>query len=104
VTVWTQTVAVLRQTQRQRDWRVATHCGRIRYMRRKVNLSQVFARQDVGVTQVDDHIWLVTFMAYISAISTTRPVASSRSRTRSARNCYPCLRNELLPMSPEWTL
>ena len=32
--------------------------------RRKVNLSQVFAGQKVGVKQVDDHIWLVTFMDY----------------------------------------
>jgi len=31
---------------------------------RKVNLSQVFAGQRVGVTQVGEHIWLVTFMHY----------------------------------------
>ena len=31
---------------------------------RKVNLSQVFAGQQVGVRQVDEHIWLVTFMHY----------------------------------------
>ena len=30
--------------------------------RRKINLSQVFAGQDVGVKQVSDRIWLVTFM------------------------------------------
>jgi hypothetical protein len=41
-----------------------THCGRICYKSRKVNLSQVFAGQDVGVKQVDDHLWLVTFMGY----------------------------------------
>ncbi len=29
---------------------------------RKINVSQVFGGQKVGVTQVDDHIWLVTFM------------------------------------------
>jgi len=39
-----------------------THCGRVCFRRRKVNLSQVFAGQSVGVTQVDEHIWLVTFM------------------------------------------
>src|SRR5438552_5354576 len=27
----------------------------------------------------------------------------NRSTTRSARKCYPCPRNELLPMCPEWT-
>jgi putative transposase len=29
-----------------------------------VNLSHVFAGQSVGVTQVGEHIWLVTFMHY----------------------------------------
>ena len=32
--------------------------------RRKINLSQVFAGQTVGVKQTDDHVWLVTFMDY----------------------------------------
>ena len=41
-----------------------THCGRICFKTRKVNLSQVFAGQNVGVTQVGEHIWLVTFMQY----------------------------------------
>ena len=47
------------------DWTaVVTHCGRICYQRRKINLSQVFAGQTVGVRQTDDHVWLVTFMDY----------------------------------------
>ena len=47
------------------DWTaVITTCGRICYQRRKVNVSQVFAGQKVGVKQVNDHIWLVTFMHY----------------------------------------
>jgi hypothetical protein len=37
---------------------------RICYQRRKINVSQVFAGQTVGVKQVDDHLWLVTFMHY----------------------------------------
>src|SRR5215475_12618843 len=41
-----------------------THCGRICFKGRKVNLSQVFAGQNVGVTQVGERIWLVTFMQY----------------------------------------
>lgn len=32
--------------------------------RKKINLSQVFAGQKIGVTQTDDDIWLVTFMHY----------------------------------------
>jgi putative transposase len=47
------------------DWTaVITTCGRICYQRRKINGSQVFAGQKVGVKQVDEHIWLVTFMHY----------------------------------------
>jgi putative transposase len=41
-----------------------TQCGRICFKGRKVNLSHVFAGQNVGVTQVGDRIWLVTFMQY----------------------------------------
>ena len=41
-----------------------THCGRICFKGQKVNLSQVFAGQNVGVTQVGERIWLVTFMQY----------------------------------------
>jgi putative transposase len=47
------------------DWTaIITTCGRICYQRRKINVSQVFAGQKVGVKQVHDHIWLVTFMHY----------------------------------------
>jgi putative transposase len=47
------------------DWTATvTTCGRICYNNRKINVSQVFAGQDVGVKQVGDHIWVVTFMDY----------------------------------------
>ena len=47
------------------DWTATvTTCGRICYKRRKINLSQVFAGQNVGVRQVSDRLWLVTFMQY----------------------------------------
>jgi putative transposase len=41
-----------------------THCGRLCFGRRKINLSTVFAGQNVGVKEVSDKIWLVTFMHY----------------------------------------
>src|ERR1700681_4819120 len=41
-----------------------THCGRICFKGRNVNLSHVFVGQNVGVTQVGERIWLVTFMQY----------------------------------------
>jgi hypothetical protein len=37
-------------------------CGRICFNGREVNLSQIFAGQNVGVTQVAERMWLVTFM------------------------------------------
>ena len=47
------------------DWTaVVTQCGRICFNWRKVNLSQVFAGQQVGVRQVTDRIWMVSFMDY----------------------------------------
>ena len=41
-----------------------THCGRICIGKRKINLSQVFAGQNVGIKEVSDRFWLVTFMKY----------------------------------------
>ena len=43
---------------------IVTTCGRICFNRQKINLSQVFAGQKVGIKQVDEHIWLVSFMHY----------------------------------------
>ena len=40
------------------------HRGLICFHGRKINLSHVFAGQNVGVTQVGERIWLVTFMHY----------------------------------------
>jgi putative transposase len=41
-----------------------TACGRICLQRKKINLSQVFAGQRVGVKEEEDNIWLVSFMNY----------------------------------------
>src|SRR3954465_1132332 len=41
-----------------------TTCGRICFNRQKINLSVVFAGQSVGIKQVSEEIWLVTFMDY----------------------------------------
>jgi hypothetical protein len=43
---------------------VVTACGRICMHRKRVNLSQVFAGQRVGIKEVDEGIWLVSFMHY----------------------------------------
>ena len=61
---------------------VVTHCGRICLGRKKINFSQVFAGQVVGITS----IW--------------RLGCSNRSKIRSAQKCYLCSRYNVLPMSP----
>jgi putative transposase len=39
-------------------------CGRICLGKKKINFSQVFAGQAVGIKEVHDDIWLVSFMDY----------------------------------------
>jgi hypothetical protein len=41
-----------------------TRCGRICMGARKIHVSTVFAGQNVGVKQVADRVWLVSFMDY----------------------------------------
>ena len=43
---------------------VVTACGRICMHRKRINLSYVLAGQRVGVKEVDDGIWIVSFMQY----------------------------------------
>ena len=43
---------------------MVTNCGRICVRGKKINLSYVFAGQTVGIKEVGDGIWLVTFMKY----------------------------------------
>jgi len=43
---------------------VVTRCGRICMGRKKINFSQVFAGQAVGIKEVHEDIWLVSFMDY----------------------------------------
>jgi putative transposase len=43
---------------------VVTHCGRIYLGKKKINFSTVYAGQAVGIKEVQDDIWLVSFMDY----------------------------------------
>ena len=43
---------------------LVTTCGRICMHRKKINLSTVLAGQTLGIKEVDDAIWLVSFMHY----------------------------------------
>jgi hypothetical protein len=43
---------------------MVTNCGRLCLYRKKINLTTSLAGQYVGVKEVDDGIWLVSFMQY----------------------------------------
>ena len=43
---------------------LVTNCGRICIYRKKINISTVLAGQKLGIKEVDDGIWLVSFMHY----------------------------------------
>jgi transposase InsO family protein len=43
---------------------LVTACGRICMYRKRVNVSTVLAGQRLGIKEVDDGIWLVSFMSY----------------------------------------
>ena len=43
---------------------VVTACGRICMHRKRINLSHALAGQRVGIKEVDEGIWIVSFMQY----------------------------------------
>lgn len=43
---------------------LVTACGRVCMHRKKINVSTVLAGQKLGITEVDDGIWLLSFMRY----------------------------------------
>ena len=69
-----------------------TQCGRICFGRRKINLSTVFAGQNVGVKEVSDRIWLVSFMDYDLGF-----FDHETGRLGNAENPFAA---KVLPMSP----
>jgi putative transposase len=72
---------------------LVTRCGRICFDNRKINLSAVFAGQKVGVKQVADQIWLVSFMHYDLGF-----FDNESCRVECAENPFGA---KVLPMSPE---
>ncbi len=43
---------------------LVTACGRLCLHRKRINVSTVLAGQKLGIKEVDDGIWLVSFMHY----------------------------------------
>ncbi len=72
---------------------IVTTCGRICLKRRKINLSCVFAGQKIGIKQVEDRLWLVSFMDYDLGY-----FDDTECRLEPIDNPFGA---KLLPMSPE---
>jgi putative transposase len=70
-----------------------TRCGRICIGSRKINLSTVFVGQNVGIKQVADQVWLVSFMPYDLGF-----FDQETERITGAENPFGA---RVLPMSPE---
>jgi hypothetical protein len=93
---------------------LVTACGRICMHRKKINISAVLAGQRLGIKEVDEGIWLVSFMHYdlglgaenladhrqsvrhetVTHVSGSDSAGSNRSRTPSDQKCYLCPRNK----------
>ena len=80
---------------------LVTACGRICLHRKKINISTVLAGQRLGIKEVDDGIWLVSFMHYDLGYyrSGAENLATPRQPVRPevvthvlGTFCYPCLR------------
>lgn len=72
---------------------IVTQCGRICFGRRKINLSTVFAGQTIGIKEVSEKIWLVSFMQYDLGF-----FDHESGRVECAENPFGA---KVLPMSPE---
>jgi len=70
-----------------------TRCGRICIGKRKVNLSRVFAGQNVGIKEIAEKIWVVSFMHYDLGF-----FDHETGRVECAHNPFQA---QVLPMSPE---
>jgi hypothetical protein len=77
-----------------------TCCGRICLHRKKTNLSPVFAGQAVGLKEVEERIWLVSFMGYdLGYIDLEEKLCSFSTTLVSGTFCNPCVQ---VGPSKEW--
>jgi len=82
---------------------VVTTCGHLCLYNKKINLSVSLAGQAVGVKEVDPGIWLVSFMDYDLGYIDLEEKTLQPLENPFGPRCNLCLRNVLLPMSPERT-
>ena len=82
---------------------LVTACGRLCLHRKRIDLSTVLAGQN-SVSRKSTTAFgssASCTMIWDTSIWSRKPC--NPSTTRSARGCHPCLRYDLLPMSPGWT-
>jgi hypothetical protein len=60
----------------------------------------VFAGQKLGIKEVDDGIWLASFMHYDLGYFDLEQKTLQPLDNPSARGCHPCLRYVVLPIGP----
>ncbi len=78
-----------------------TACGRICMHRKKINISTVPAGQRLGIKEVDEGIWLVSFMHYdLGYIDLKQKNLANHRQPGRPQGCRLCLRYKVLPMSP----
>ena len=84
---------------------LVTACGRLCLHRKRINISTVLSGQRLGIKEVDTKAFgLPASCTMILDISIWSRKPCNPSTTRSARGCHPCLRYDLLPMSPGRTV
>ena len=70
----------------------------------KRSISTVLAGQKLGIKEVDDGIWLVSFMHYDLGYIDLEQRTLQPLDNPFGKRCYLCLRYNLLPMSPGRTI
>jgi putative transposase len=71
---------------------VVTRCGRICLGQKKINFSTVFAGQAVGIKEVHDDIWMVSFMDYDLGYFDLETRVLEPLESPFGPKCYLCLR------------
>ena len=76
---------------------LVTACGRICMHRKRINLSTVLAGQRVGIKEVDEGIWIVSFMHY-DRLHRGSPCSAARATSRSIHSSrlMGCMRSSVI--------
>ena len=79
---------------------LVTACGRICMHRKRVNISTVLAGQRLGIKEVDDGIWIVSFIHYDLGFIDLEQKTLQPLDNPFGTGLSPCLRYVPLPTSP----